>query len=397
MLGLLALHRQARAQDVLAPTPAPPDQTPPAIQQANPMDVFAAPPTEETQPFQWEGLTLRPHPFYQFLSADGILVSTNRPVSSTIQTVAAGALLDIGDHWTLDYSPTWTMYSNPELPDTFGESVRLAGGTTYNDWTFGFAQGYADFSSPSSATASQVRQENYATAVSASVILNSKLSLDLALNQTVVSADQFTSYREWSTLDWLNYQFWPRLNVALGAGAGYDSEDVGPDMTFEQFQGRANWRATDKISFQLHGGAEVRQFVSGSAGSLVSPVFDATLQYQPFDHTQISLTGQSSVSATYLQDQVIQSTGVGASLNQRFLGWLFLTVSGGYQELKYVSSLDAASNRRDDQYNLNVQLSRSFLKRGTFAVIYQISGDSSSSAGYSFTSHQVGFQASFSY
>ena len=58
--------------------------------------------------------------------------------------------------------------------------------------------------------------------------MNSKMSLDLALNQNFVSADQFSSYNEWSTMDWLNYQFWPRLNAALGAGGGYDNESVQP-------------------------------------------------------------------------------------------------------------------------------------------------------------------------
>ena len=123
------------------------------------------------------------------------------------------------------------------------------------------------------------------------------------MNQNFVSADQFSSYKEWSTLDWLNYQFWPQLNAAIGVGGGYDNEDASPDMTFEQLQGRVNWRATDKISFQLHGGVEDRQILSGGAGDLINPVFDATIQYQPFEHTKISLTGQRVVSASYLSQE----------------------------------------------------------------------------------------------
>ena len=133
--------------------------------------------------------------------------------------------------------------------------------------------------------------------------MNSKMSLDLAANQDFVSADQFSSYNEWSTMNWLNYQFWPRLNAALGAGGGYDNESASPDMSFEQFQGRVNWRATDKLGFQLHGGVEVRQFLSGGQSPLVNPIFDGTIQYQPFEQTKISVTGSSVVGSSILAER----------------------------------------------------------------------------------------------
>jgi hypothetical protein len=398
LVGFFALDRQTQAQDILASGPQPPDQTPPAMQQASEMDVFASVPQTESEPFKWGPLTLRPHPYYQFLYADGLQYNTNQVAHSIIQTISPGALLEIGRHWTLDYSPLWTIYSNHQFSDNFGQSVKLVGGTTYNDWVLGLIQGYSDISALSAATASQTRTETYNTALNGSYTMNSKMSLDLGLNQNIVSADQFSSYSEWATMNWLNYQFWPRLNAALGAGGGYDDEASSPDMTFEQFQGRVNWRATDKISFQIHGGAEVRQFLSGGASPLVNPIFDATIQYQPFEQTRLSITGQRIVASTYLQDQVTETTGVNADLNQRLLGKLFLDLNGGYQAVKYVSSVNTSgSSREDDYYTLNARLSHAFLKRGTIAVLYQLSRDNSNQPGYSFTSHQVGFEIGYSY
>ena len=398
LLGVVVLNRNAKAQYALAPTPQPPDTTPLAMQQANEMDVFATPPQTEAEPLKWGGLTLRPHPFYQFLSADGIQSNTNQIANTTIQTISPGALLQIGSHWSLDYSPLWTIYSNNQFSDTFGQAAKLEGGTVYEDWVLGLIQTYTDTSSPSVVTATQTRQETYGTALNGSYTMNSKMSLDVALNQNFVSADQFSSYKEWSTMDWVNYQFYPRLNAALGAGGGYDDEEASPDMTFEQFQGRVNWRATDKISLQLHGGVDVRQFLSGGAPPLVNPVFDATVQYLPFEHTQISVSGQRTVAASYLQDQVTENTGISAGLNQRLLGKLFLGLNGSYQLVKYVSSTSTGGSNREDDYSfLNAQLSRTFLKRGNIAVIYQISRDDSSVPGYSFTSQQVGFQIGYSY
>jgi hypothetical protein len=398
LLGLFALNRNAQAQYVLAPTPQPPDATPTAIQQVNEMDVFASPQPTEAQPFQWKDLTLRPHPYYQFLYADGLLFSTNQAAHTTIQTISPGALLQIGSHWTLDYSPLWMIYSDNRFSDTFGQTARLAGGAVYNDWVLGLVQSYSDTSTPSPETASQTRRETFGTALNGSYTMNSKMSLDLSLNQNFVSADQFSSYKEWSTLDWLNYQFWPRLNAALGVGGGYDNEKSGPDMAFEQLQGRVNWRATDKISFQLHGGVEITQFLSGGANDLVNPVFDATIQYQPFEQTRISITGSRTVAASYLQNQVTENTGITAGLNQRLLGRFFLDLSGGYQTVKYVSSMGTPGpNREDDYYSFAARLNRTFLKRGTVAVLYQISKNDSTQSGYSFISHQVGFEIGFSY
>jgi hypothetical protein len=108
------------------------------------------------------------------------------------------------------------------------------------------------------------------------------------------------------------------------------------------------------------------------------------------------LTGEWVVAAYYLQNnQVTESTGVSADLNQRLLKKLFLDLSGGYQTVKYISSSSSVSNRKDDCDYLNAQLSCAFLKRGTIAAFYQISRDDSSQAGYSFTSHQVGFSIGF--
>jgi len=399
LVGLAALDRQALAQSVLAPTPETPDQTPPAVQQTSEMDVFAnnAPQTE-AEPFRWKDLTLRPHPFYQFLYADGLRYGTNQTqiANSLVQTISPGVLLQVGNHWTLDYSPVFTLYSK-QFSDAFGQTAKLAFGTAYNDWIFNLSQSYIETDSPSSITGTQVRSETFATILEGLYTINSKLSADMSLNQNFVSADQFSSYKEWSTIDWLNYQIQTRLYLAFGTGLGYDLEPVGsPDMTFQQFQGKVGWRATDKLSFQVHGGVEIRQFLNGGS-TLFNPIFDATIQYQPFQQTKISVTGQQVVSATYLQNQVTETTGFTADLNQRFLGKVFLDVNGGYQTVKYVSSEGGPANRTDNLFFINTSLSHPFLKRGTFALIYQISRDDSTFEGFSYTSHQVGFQIGFAY
>ncbi len=403
LLGLLVLSRKSQAQQVITSTPTTSD-TPPALQpfETTEMNVFApggaASGQELAQPFRYKFLTLRPHVDYQFLYGDGIQVAPGQPESTTIQQIAPGFQLDVGDHWILDYTPTWTLYSNNRFQNAFNQAVKLNGGTVYGNWVLGISQGYTVSDVPQVETATQTKQETYATAVNGSYTINSKLSLDLAVNQNFVSADQFQSYREWSTMDWLNYHFWDRFSVALGVGLGYDDVEMSPDMLFEQYQGRINWRATDKISFQLHGGLEDRQFFGGNSSDLLNPVFGGGIQYQPFEQTKISLDAERVVAVSTLQSQVIESVGFNGDLNQRLLGRLYLDLTGGYQNNKYVSSgNNAPSSRTDDYYFFNTRLSTSFFKRGTVAVFYQLSDDSSSQSGFGFTSHQFGFEIGFAY
>src|SRR6516164_6714645 len=97
--------------------------------------------------------------------------------------------------------------------------------------------------------------------------MSTKMSLELALNQNFQfvgqnsTTNQFTDSHLWSTMDWLNYQFWPKFGLAIGLGGGYDQLTVGSDMTFVQVQGRINWTVGEKLSLLVEGGMEDRQFL----------------------------------------------------------------------------------------------------------------------------------------
>lgn len=403
LFGLLVLSRRSQAQEVITSPPATPE-TPPALQPfANTeMDVFipagGAPREQMAQPFRYKFLTLRPHPDYIFLYAQGILAAPGQPVNTVIQQISPGVRLDVGDYWILDYTPTWMVYSNHRFQNTLNQNAKLTGGASFGSWVLGLSQSYTKSAAPQVETATQTHQDNYATALNGTYTINSKMSLDLAVNQNFSFADQFQSYREWSTLDWLNYQFWARFNVALGVGLGYDDVEIGPDMLFEQYQARVQWRATDKISFQFNGGLEDRQYLNSGISDALNPVFGGGIQYQPFEHTKISLDAERTVAVSQLQNEVTESVGVNGDVNQRLLGRLFLDLGGGYQNIKYVSSVNGLpSNRKDDYYYFNTRLGTSFLKRGTVAIFYQISHDASTQSGFSFTSHQVGFEIGFAY
>lgn len=404
LLCLLVLTCAAEGQEVITSPPAYP-VTPPALQpiQAERMGVIAPAETTTnaplaTQPFQWGPLDLRPHFLYRFLYGDGIQASAGHPLTTAIYEISPGLLLDIGSHWTLDYTPTWSLYSNRAFRDTLDHNVVLAGGTTYEDWAFGLSQSYARTDQPLIETGGQTLQETYLTAVNASYRFGRAISLELGANQNFTSSENFTDSSEWSTLDWLSYQFWPRFDAGLGAGFGYVHVNVGHDSVYEQYQGRINWRPTDKISLQVHGGVEDRQFYGAGTSDLINPIYGAAIQYQPFEVTALSLSATRTVSTSPFENQVTEDTDLSGSLNQRLLKRFNLSLGAGYHTVKYVgSAAGVTAGRKDEYYSFNVRLSTTFLKRGTIAASYQFSDNSSNQAGFGYSSNQVGLEVGYQY
>ena len=416
VLGLSLPAGSVLAQDIIT-SPAPTPAIPGVVQErqaSSPMQVFAPTEAAPPLPLQLGPVTLHPHLDYQFSYGNGFQSSPGQSQDSIIQQVSPGFLLNAGDHWTLDYTPTLFFYSSSSFQNTVNQSVNLGWGTAYGDWFFSGSQGYVSTSEPSVETAAQTDEETYTTALDASYQFNDKMSVDMGLSQSfyyVGNGSNPTNYlqnladsKSWSTMEWLNYQFWPRLNTGLGVGGGYITQEGSPDAIYEQYEARVNWRATDKISFQLSGGVHDQQYLSGGANDLITPIFGGAIQYQPFTQTRLSVMASSTVSPAAYQNQTTETDQIMGDLNQRLLGRLNLELSGGYSTTKYNAADSVVStSRNDDVYSFNARMSCAVLKRGTVSVFYTFSENSSnqsgftSGSGFGYTSNQVGFEIGYRY
>jgi uncharacterized protein (PEP-CTERM system associated) len=170
-------------------------------------------------------------------------------------------------------------------------------------------------------------------------------------------------------------------------------------MIYEQVQGRINWRATDKFSLQVHGGMEARQLLSTDADDVLNPIFGGVIQYQPFDSTRLSLNVDRTVATSLLttnsQNQLTENIDITGHWNQRLFKKVSLDLDGGYHIVTYVATGTAATDRKDDYYTFNARLGCPFLKRGTVAVFYQYSDNSSTVENFTYSSSQVGFEVGY--
>jgi uncharacterized protein (PEP-CTERM system associated) len=344
----------------------------------------------------WGPVTARPHLDTRFTYGNNLRSRTGANENTVLEEISPGSLFELGTKWKLDYTPTLSFYSSKDFKDTLGHNVLFAGGTTYDNWIFSLSQIYSVSSTPLIETGAQTDQENFVTSLGASYYFNSKLMLQLGLDQNFRSAQAFTTSRSWSTMDWLNYQVSSRLSIGAGLGGGYENVSPGSDMTFEQFQAKVNMKLGRKLDLAVNGGGEVRQILDVDGDPLVNPIYGASIQYRPFEFTTLSLSGNRMVSSSLLPGQVSETTSISLALNQRLLGLLYLTLSGGFSNNRYILANNTLNlDREDDNTNFAATLSYSFVKRGTISVFYNFSDNSSSIAGFDYSSSQVGLQLGY--
>ena len=397
----------AWAQGVLAPPPPDFAGMPPELRITGPNQPGEMPPIMRpagaNEPLGQIGpVELRPHLLYRFLYGDGVPVRPGENLTTAINELYPGILLNLGSHWAVDYTPVLRFYSNNQFRNATDQAARLDGSAVYREWTFGLSQSYALTSDPLVETGGQTEEAVYSTVLRALYQLSTSTSLELSAHQDFRLMGQnpalpaLSDSRRWSTLDWLDYRFGPSLTAGIGAGFGYDSVSPGTDMTFEQPQVRATWRPGEKLSILAAAGVEVRQFLGADVSDAVNPIFGVTASYQLFEATALSLAAARAVAPAYFNNELTVDTTVSGGLRQRLLKHFYLDVRGGYWFTSYSATAGGLDvNRQDNGTFFNVSLNTRFLKRGNAAVFYQYTENSSNEADFTFSGSQVGAELGY--
>jgi len=405
-LAVLGLAAGARAQSVLTPPPSEFSATnlmaPSANQYGGPTGVLMPQPPPEPPWLDWGPVHLRPHFLERFTYGNGLRAGPGEPANTVLEQLVNGVFIGLGDHWHLDFTPTMSFYSSRAFKDTTDYSVMLAGGTTYGNWQLGLSQSYVSSSTPLIETASQTEYETYATALDATRQLGSRISLQMTASQNFRYIDssapgqQLSSFRSWQTMEWLSVAISSKFSAGLGLGFGYDNIPGAVDMPSEQLQGRITWVLRQKLSLTASGGLEDRQFLGSKQPDAINPLFTVSLLYQLFEGTSFSLSASETVSPSFFNNQITDTTGFTASIRQRLFQKLFLDVSGGYSTISYQATVFGfTANSQDDITTATVRLSCPFLQRATADVFYTYSQNVTSQAGFGYTSHQTGLELGY--
>src|SRR4051812_16952093 len=191
-----------RAQDVLSspPTAAPSAS---AVQEFNANQPGTIPVPDASigvapvaTPFHWGLVEMRPHFLYRFLYGNGIPAQPGKDTKTVINQVSPGVLLQLGSHWSLDYTPTYYNYSSSNFSDHLDQALHLNFGTVYRDWVLNLNHNFSATSSPQVETAQQTDQQVHNTALDAYYTINSKWSLQLGVVQNLRFTPSFSDLHE---------------------------------------------------------------------------------------------------------------------------------------------------------------------------------------------------------
>ncbi len=403
---LLAALASVTATDAysqsIIPSPPTVSTTPPAFQpfanasDADQLDSALLDVLPKGLPFSYGPVTFRPHLGYQFLYGNGISASPGNQQTTAVNEISPGILLNIGKKWVVDYTPTLRYYSNHAFKDGVDHRVILTGGTQYEDWIFGLSQGYSLTSLPLVETLSQTETEIFNTDITAGYTINSKMSLDLSVSQIFRDSQNYQGYRQWSTMDYVNYKLHPKLTFGIGPGFTYTDVDAGSDMTSEQIQARVAWIPVEKFTLDFHGGLDIRQFLSGGAEDMYSPLFGGSIDYSLFEHTRLTFSADHSISPSYFNNEVGENTLLSLRLHQRLIEHLDLTLTGGYGNSTYVAAVPGLTQtRRDNRYNFSARLGTQILKHASLSFTYTYSRNKSDVDQYSYDSHMIGAEVGY--
>lgn len=312
--------------------------------------------------------------------------------------------MDLGSHWTVDYTATWIAYSNPVFKDSLDHSLSLAGGADLGDWLIQGGQTYASSNMPRVETGRQTKQEQARTSLNLQHRFDNHWSIEIGLLQDLQYIRQSPNYFDWSTEEWLTYRVMTRLSFSLGCRFGYTDFDPGAYMTYTQPQFRVQWRITDKLTLSGEVGRDHRKVHEVGFASQDSPSMSTSVQYRPFDYTTFSFSANRAVTPAYFNNSVIEGRGWSGELRQRLLGHFELTTGYSEQKSHYVGNhteliggvtVVVPDLRDDTTKSFHFSLGTKVINRGMISVFYDRSRNESTLAGFSFTSHQVGCEFNY--
>jgi hypothetical protein len=360
----------------------------------------------------WGAIEVYPHLLYKFSYGNGIEARPGLNSTTVVNSIAPGLFLKLGDHWSIDYTPSLDFYSNPIFRDTTDQSVVLNGVTTNGDWALKLSQSYLDTTQPLVETGTQIEQQAYLTALNAAWQMNGDLSLQLGLNQNFRLGTGLIGLHEWTTSDWLSYQFQPQLSAALGVTGGYDELSAGSDMPFEQGLGRVIFQPGAKLYLVAIGGYEDRQFIRPAAPPLVGAIFQAYALYQVLEGTSFDVAGYRTVTPSLYENEVNTITTITADFRQKIIGRMFFKISSGYTSEpftsieagplpKYYFGVPATKSlvvtRTDTRTFAEFSLTTTLRDRLTASVFYRVNANDSSQANFNYSGSQAGFELNYQY
>jgi hypothetical protein len=379
--------------------------------------LIGAPVSESVRRFHYE-LTIQAAEIYD----DNLSLAPNNRIHDWYTRIGAVITLGFGDTIVREenfleafYEPDFLIFADHSNFDTVQHVAYLAAQYRFSRLTLGIAENIqlaqtGDSQLPGFTgtivngvnidTGGRRRINTYTTHLSATYELTGKTYLSSAGEYTRIDySGSLANSQRFSGNLLLNYQYSPKLVVGAGGTAGRDLlNQANSNQTFEQANLRASYNPTGKLNTSLSAGIEFRQFDTGSHDS-VSPIFDISASYTPFDGTSISIdASRGTQTSAVLLGQDYTSTQVQVTAKQRLFQRAVVSLIAGYQNLDYFGARpEGVASRADNYYfiqpSVDFRITR-FWFAGAFVVYRE---NTSNLSNFSFNDTQVGIRTALKF
>jgi hypothetical protein len=177
-------------------------------------------------------------------------------------------------------------------------------------------------------------------------------------------------YTEYNTEDWFNYEMEEGLPVSLGVLAGLDAVANHQDQDYIQWRARARYVYTEKLIFDVSGGAELRQFENGKSDTL-SPVFTIAGNYRLTERTSFVLAAFRQVYASIFNGYNYATTGATLEVRQEITDRFITDLSAGYYNTDFTPISGPSITHSEDYYLVHLSLEAKIVPHFTGQIFAQ--------------------------
>jgi hypothetical protein len=340
------------------------------------------------------------HPLFRYVytHAESVLSGPAEPQSTSIHEASVALRWNLGDDVTFGYSPTWTIYSNPAFENNVSHAASARVRHGFVDWNVEASDRYSWTSIPLIETGQQTTESTNTVLIGAQRTLGSRTTLELSAGESTRSAQSFTGFADWSTNDWVHYEFSSHFSASVGFGFGYVDMEDGPDMSYRRLNGRIRWRLTEKIKLDARAGYESRKFIRSTTNDSRSPIYGLSLSYLPSELTSVSVQADRRLTPSYFPGEVDRIASWQVDVRQRLLGRFYASVAFVHRTATHHLGLAGAVDTREDNgRSWQGRLTATPRPNSSLSVFYQTKRNRSSDSGFGFDGDAFGAEFNFRY
>ncbi len=321
-----------------------------------PAEVVAPPSAPPTTPDEAQSLEQSAYGEDQALSDAPPEPDAQSRQSDFVSLLSLGGGLILGDYtarennyFTSDYTATAELFKRHTNQDAIEQNLSMEGQVKLAHITFRGDVQIQDTTESNVDIGNRVRSQIYTAHASARYDVSEKTYVEATGQIIVAHYSSYIGSNDGRAGVAFHYMPNPRTTVGVGVMGGVLTVAGSPSQTYEQLLASYQMLATGKFTVDASAGVEDRQTPNNKG--LITPVFDITGAYKPFQGLDLSLSAFRRVvnSAFYAGSDYI-ATGVTAGGQYQLSARFTLILDAGYMNDDYRDVATGPGVARDDNY-----------------------------------------------